>query len=189
MHTVPPRAAPGGPPSPPAPSRGLVTWLPRDLTIGFALTILLNYAVAFFDEVRRPIQLLTQVFVVSFTIYIVTRVFWSWWRRQPPVMVSLGAWFALAVAAASWLDVALAHGVKSINEGNYGLIIIGPAAMFIGFLVSLAGLAATGLGVIVAFTALTREVPKRAFLLLAGVAAAVLNVAAIFQVIRIYSGR
>lgn len=155
--------------------------------IGFAVTILLNCAVAFFDEARKPFQLATQVFVPAFVIYIVTRVFWSWWRRQPPAMVSLGAWAALAVAVASWLDVALAHGVKSINEGNYGLIVIAPLAMMIGLAVSLAGLAATGLGVIVAITAITREVPKRALLLVAGIAAAVLNVAAIFQVIRIYS--
>jgi hypothetical protein len=187
MHTVPTRSASSGPPPPPAPSRGLVSWLPRDLVIGFALTILLNYAVAFFDEARKPLQLATQVFVPAFGIYIVTRVFWSWWRRQPPAMLSLGAWLALGVAVVSWLDVALAHGVKSINEGNYGLIVIGPAAMLIGLLVSLAGLAATGLGVIVAITALTRDVPKRGLLVVVGITAAMLNVAAIFQVIRIYS--
>lgn len=187
MNTVPPRAASSGPPAAPAPSRGLVSWLPRDLVIGFAVTILLNYAVAFFDEIRKPLQLLTQVFVPAFVLYIVSRVFWSWWRRQPPAFVSVGAWAALAVAVVSWLDVALAHGVRSINEGNYGLIIIGPAAMLIGLLVSLAGLAATGLGVIVTITALTRDVPNRAMLVVMSVAAAILNVAAIFQVIRIYS--
>ena len=192
MHTVPPgppagTRVSGPPPSPPAPSRGLASWLPRDLTIGVGITFLLNAAVAVFDEARKPFQLATQVFVPAFVVYVVGRVFWSWWRRQPPAMVTLGVWLALAAAVAGWLDVALAAGVRSINEGNYGLILIAPLAMMIGLFVSLAGLAAAGLGVIVAITALTRDVPRRGLLLVAGVAALVLNIAPIFQVIRIYS--
>lgn len=75
-----------------------------------------------------------------------------------------------------------------MSAENYGLIVIAPLTMMLGAIVSLAGLAAAGVGAAATVTALTRSVPRSSVVAVVGIASVVLNLAHIVILGKILMG-
>ncbi len=160
----------------------------REALIVAAILVFGQVAFGFFDEARDVLQAIYRPLIPVLVLYFAGRAFWRWWREQPPAIAGTGAKVAFLVAIAGWLDLLLARGVAHMSAENYGLIVIAPLTMMLGAIVSLAGLAAAGVGAAATVTALTRSVPRSSVVAVVGIASVVLNLAHIVILGKILMG-